>query len=148
MKGGFLATLTSLILASAERICFIEEFKTSLEVSNLYQYTSFVFARLLIQRRPNIQESKWVKSSVEKYAEGEWMVLENDHPGALEGDHSLRVLEDSKHHAISAPLWNPLDPSKGDVVIQYELRLPPLHHCGGSYIKVLFFFNNFGRMFA
>jgi calnexin len=47
------------------------------------------------------------------------------------------VTNQAAHHAISAPLDNPIDPATSDVVVQYEVKLQKGLECGGAYIKLL-----------
>ena len=69
---------------------------------------------------------------------GKWAVKEPTVFPAIVGDEALVATSKAAHHAISATLDNPVDPSKEDVVVQYEVKLQNGLECGGVSHYIVF----------
>lgn len=54
----------------------------------------------------------------------------------------IQIPAASKHYGISALVPEPIDASKG-LVVQYEVRHSKSYTCGGSYIKLLTYNEDF-----
>ncbi|KAJ2584598.1 hypothetical protein GGH95_000265 [Coemansia sp. RSA 1836] len=86
---------------------------------------------------------RWKRSQATKKGEeearynGEWAVEEVVELVGVEGDKGLVAKSQARHHAISARLDKPFDPSAGGLVLQYEVKLQESLGCGGAYIKLL-----------
>jgi hypothetical protein len=67
---------------------------------------------------------------------GEWSV-EEPSTSVIDGDTGLVAKSKAAHHAISAPLPEPLDFKTKPLVIQYEVKYQKGGNCGGGYVKLL-----------
>lgn len=52
------------------------------------------------------------------------------------GDQALIIPQKARMYILSAPIEGLEEPSKGDLVIQYELKLEEGMTCGGAYVKL------------
>ncbi|KAH7338696.1 calnexin [Rhizoctonia solani] len=68
---------------------------------------------------------------------GQWEVEESSVRPAIVGDKGLVAKSKASHHAISAPLATPLDPTGKPFVVQYEAKFQKGGNCGGGYLKLL-----------
>ncbi|KAJ2746202.1 hypothetical protein GGI20_001557 [Coemansia sp. BCRC 34301] len=86
---------------------------------------------------------RWKRSQATKKDEeearynGEWAVEEIVELAGVQGDKGLVAKSQARHHAISAHLEKPFDPSADGLVLQYEVKLQENLGCGGAYIKLL-----------
>jgi len=76
-------------------------------------------------------EKRWIHSDDDKYA-GKFDV---DTPLKELADPALKVTEKAKHYGISASLPEPVDPAKGPLVLQFDVKLADGLSCGGAYLK-------------
>jgi len=84
-------------------------------------------------------QSRWKRSSAEKFSQGEWVADTVKAREGLEQEKGLLVKGAAKHHAISALLPKKVDVAGKDFVFQYEVRLNNGLTCGGAYIKLLLY---------
>ncbi|KAF8359219.1 cnx-1 [Pristionchus pacificus] len=77
-----------------------------------------------------------VEAEISKY-NGEWDIGAPSEV-AIEGDYSLVVKTDARHHAIASKLAKPFSFADGKpLVMQYEVRYEEGQNCGGGYVKLL-----------
>lgn len=89
--------------------------------------------------------SRWTPSEATKMTPagesfayvGKWSVEEPVSDVSIPGDKGLVAKSKATHHAISAPLSQPLDPKGKPLVIQYEVKFQKGGNCGGGYMKLL-----------
>ncbi|KAG8931257.1 hypothetical protein FRC01_001604 [Tulasnella sp. 417] len=68
---------------------------------------------------------------------GKWSVEEPFKEVSIVGDKGLVAKDKATHHAISAPIANPVNPKGKTLVVQYEAKFQKVGNCGGGYVKLL-----------
>ena len=76
-----------------------------------------------------------VDVELSKY-DGKWSI-EVPVTSAIEGDYSLVLKSEGKHHAIAVDLIRDFKFDSEEFVTQYEVKFMNGQTCGGAYIKLL-----------
>lgn len=63
----------------------------------------------------------------------------------IPGDKGLLFSEKAKHFGISAIIDPPLNNENKDLIVQYEVKFNKIVDCGGAYIKLLEYNENFDQ---
>lgn len=109
----------------------------------IFAAASLVSAKIFFEDNFNYDgddwQTKWKVPSNNPNSLGQWELSSGKFFADERASQGLRTLNDLHFYALTAPLKEPFNNEKGDLVVQFSVKNEQTLNCGGAYIKVLGF---------